>query len=423
MARLTKSFVEKLVPPSKEYELHWDEQDRGFGLRITSAGKRTYIAQGRINGKTIRITIGSHDPWTCDNARKEARDLIMSMDKGIDPRDMQKEEAILKITLREVANHYLRDRPLKERSRNEIERHVTTTFSSWQNKPLASISRDAVTARFNEMKTLGLHGNRPAPAQANQGFSVLRALFNYAIREYRKPCGSPVITDNPCDVLFKKWAQVKPRTTRIPDTKIGAVWHMLSHLKQKTTNVETLASIDLVMFLILTGARIGEASALTWDRVNLEEKWWHIPDPKNSNPVWLPLSNESCMMLSARHESKTSNFVFASWSKTGHLVDVRGIMKKVSESCGEELSAHDLRRSFTTIGIAKCKIELHKIELLTNHVPRGVTARHYLETSRLTYLMPEVQQIADFITNEARIAEAILTGQNVVQLKQPSQNK
>ena len=417
MARLTKSFIDKLTPPSTNYDLHWDEQDKGFGVRITASGKRTYVVQGRINGKSARITIGSHDPWTCDSARKEARDLLMLMDKGIDPRNLRKEEAISKISLREVANHYLRDRELKERSKKEIERHLTTTFEKWLNKPIASINREAVTNRFNEMKTRGLRGIRPAPAQANQAFAVLRSLFNYAIREYRKPDDSPILTNNPVDVLYKKWAQIKPRNRRIPDSKIGSVWHELTFIKNTIHNHETLTSIDLVMFLMLTGARIGETSSLTWDRVNLEEKWWHIPDPKNSNPVWLPLSKEACELLIARQHVNDSPFVFPSWSKSGHIIDPREIMKKVSKIAGEQLSPHDLRRTCTTIGVAICNIELHKIELLTNHVPRGVTARHYLETSDLKYLIKEVQQISDFIVNQSNIAKAIATGLNVIPLR------
>ncbi|WP_454756886.1 tyrosine-type recombinase/integrase [Cupriavidus campinensis] len=417
MARLTKSFVDKLVPPATGYALYWDEQDRGFGIRITAAGKRTYIVQGRVNGKSARITIGSHDPWTCDNARKEARDLLMSMDKGIDPRDTRKEEAAAKVTLRDVANGYLRDRPLKDSSKGEIERHVTTTFEAWLKKPVASITREAVTKRFNEIKTKGLRGDGPAPAQANQAFSILRALINYAIREYRKPDGSPVLTDNPVDVLYKKWVPLKPRTRRIPDGKVGSVWSFLQQSRDVAYNRDTLASIDLVMFLMLTGARIGEASALTWDRVNLDEGWWHIPDPKNSNPVWLPLSKEARELLTTRERAKGSPYVFTSWGKSGHLKDPRDTMKKVSEVAGTHLSPHDLRRSYTTIGVAVCGIDLHKVELLTNHVPRGVTARHYLETSHLQYLLPEVQRIADWIVEQGRIADSVATGANVVALR------
>lgn len=417
MPKLTKSLVDKLVPPSSGYELHWCSETKGFGLRCTAAGKVTYVVQGRAHAQSLRITIGPHGVFTVDQAREVAREHLRSMRMGIDPRETAKEKAAVKVTLRQVADAYLRDRPLKDSTKGEIGRHVTTTFDAWQNKPIASITREAVTKRFHEVKTKGLRGNGPAPAQANQAFSVLRALLNYAIREYRKPDGSPLITDNPVDVLYKKWAPLKPRTRRIPDKKVGAVWSFLEQSRETAYNRDTLASIDLVMFLMLTGARISEASSLTWDRVNLDEGWWHIPDPKNSNPVWLPLSKQAIELLTTRPRTKGSPYVFASWGKSGHLKDPRDTMRHVSGVAGTKVSPHDLRRTFTTIGVATCGIDLHKVELLTNHVPRGVTARHYLETSHLQYLMPEAQRIADWIDEQGRIASAVSVGKNVFQLR------
>jgi integrase len=417
MARLTKTYIDKIVPPSAGYDLHWDEQDRGFGVRVTKDGKRTYIVQGRVSGKELRLSIGPHGVFTVDQARDAAREHLRSMRMGIDPRAVARERAAESVTLREVTDAYKRDRPLKESSKSEIERHVTTTFEAWLNKPISGISRENVTKRFNQIKTKGLRGDGPAPAQANQGFAVLRALINYAIREYRKSDGTALITDNPVDVLYKKWVPLKPRTSRVPDSKVGAVWLFLQKGRQVAYNRDTLASIDLVMFLLLTGARIGEASALTWDRVDLEEGWWHIPDPKNSNPVWLPLSAQAIELLKTRQRIKGSPLVFTSWGKCGHIRDPRDTMKKVSEVAGVKITPHDLRRTFTTAGVAMCGIDLHKIELLTNHVPRGVTARHYLETSRLQYLQPEVQRIADWLDAQSKTAEAIANAENVIALR------
>lgn len=327
------------------------------------------------------------------------------MRMGIDPRTVAKERAAETVSLRGVADAYKRDRPLKESSKSAIERHVTTTFEAWLKKPIASITREAVTKRFNEIKTKGLRGNAPAPAQANQGFAVLRALFNYAIREYRKPDGSAIIADNPVEVLYKKWNPIRPRVSRIPESKAGAVWLALQQWREVAYNRDTLASIDLVIFLMLTGARIGEASALTWDRVNLDEGWWHIPDPKNSNPVWLPLSIQARALLTTRQRIHGSPFVFSSWGKCGHIRDPRDTMKNVSEVAGTKITPHDMRRTFTTTGVAQCGIDLYKIELLTNHVPRGVTARHYLETSHLQYLLPEAQKIGDWFETAGNLAE------------------
>lgn len=115
-----------------------------------------------------------------------------------------------------------------------------------------------MSARMDAAGDCATRGDGPAPAQANQSMAVLRALFNYAIREYREPDGAPVLTDNPVDVLYKKWVPLKPRTSRVPDSKVGAVWSFLTKAREQAYNRDTLASLDLVMLLLLTGLRIGD---------------------------------------------------------------------------------------------------------------------------------------------------------------------
>lgn len=426
MTRLTKRIIEDFRFPLGAVTATgkpvtqvflWDGEIKGFGVRVTVENKRTYIVQSRVHGKEVRSTVGPHGVFSVDQARDAAREILRTMRQGVDPRQARKAEAAAKITLREIADGYKMDRPLKDSSKKEIERHVTTTFKAWLNQPISSITREAVSKRFNEMKTKGLHGKAPAPSQANQGFAILRALINYANREHRKLDGSPLFAENPVEILHKKWVPLKARTTRIQNGKVGPVWNMLWAQRSASQARDVLASVDLVLFLMLTGARISEATCLTWDRVNLEECWWHLPDPKNSNPVWLPLSSEAVELLKTRERVEGSPFVFSSWGKSGHIIDPRETMRKLSVTAGENLSPHDLRRTFTTIGAASCKIDLHRVELLTNHVPKGVTARHYLETSRLDYLLPEVQQIADWIVGQGRLAAAMETGDNVVQLR------
>lgn len=414
MAKLTKTYIDKVQAPATGYEIHWDDALKGYGLRVTAAGKRVFVAQGRVRGKAVCFTIGPYGQLTEYEGREKARRILQDMREGIDPRDVKKADEAAKVTLRQVADAYMgRPGKLKDSSKTEIERHVTTTFKAWEQKPIAAITEDDCRKRYREIVTKGTTGKGPAPAQANQAFSVLRALINYAGRQYKKHDGTPLILHNPVGALKDDWIELQPRTSDIDEKKVGAVWHMLTQARANAYNRDTWSSIDLVMFLMLTGARIGEASALTWDRINLDEGWWHLPDPKNRNPVWLPLSTQAVQLLTTRQRVEGSPFVFSSWGKAGHIKDPRDTMKKVSEVAGTKITPHDLRRTFTTFGVANCGVDLHKIELLTNHVPRGVTAKHYLETSHLQYLKPEVQRIADWIGQQAAKAN----GANVVPLR------
>jgi integrase len=297
MAKLTKTFIDKVATPATGYKLHWDDSLKGYGLRITAAGKREFVAQGRVMGKAVCMTIGPYGEFTEYEAREKARKILQAMRDGEDPRDAKKQDEAAKKTLRQVADEYL-NRPgkLKDSSKSEIERHVATTFEAWQHKPVTAITEDDCRKRYNELMTKGLWGKAPAPGQANQAFSVLRALINFASRRFKKSDGTPLITNNPVSALKDDWVELKPRTTDIDEKKVGAVWHMLTEAREVAYNRDTLASIDLIMFLLLTGARIGEASALTWYRVNLEESWWHIPDPP------FP-PNEWCRLVRSRHQS------------------------------------------------------------------------------------------------------------------------
>lgn len=415
MAKLTKSYIDKLKPPTTGYALHWDEQDRGFALRITATGKQTFIVQGRVNGKELRITIGPFGVFTVDQARDAAREFLRSMRLGTDPRDTKREAQAAKVTLRDVANEYMsRPGKLKDSSKEQIERHVVTTFSAFEHRPILDITEDYCRRRYREILTRGLHGDRESgsPGQANQGFAILRALINFAMRRYKRTDGSPLITHNPVSALRDDWVTLKERDTYIPVAKIGAVWNMLTTSRDQAYTREALSGLDLAMFLLLTGARLGEATELTWDRVNLDEGWFHLPDPKNRNPIWIPLSTQVVQLLEERPHVKNNSHVFPSWSKSGHIHDPRDLWKKISAIAGVAVSAHDLRRSFTTYGVAECKIDLYKIELLTSHKPRSVTMRHYLETKRLQYLQPETQQISDWVEQKALVA----AGGNVVDL-------
>ena len=99
------------------------------------------------------------------------------------------------------------------------------------------------------------------------------------------------------------------RTRHIDRRDIGTFWHFLTTSRQKPAfSADTMAGLDLVMFLLMTGARRNERAMLTWDRVNLDDtdpanNWFHLPDPKNKNPVWLPLSSQCVAVLKARQKA------------------------------------------------------------------------------------------------------------------------
>jgi integrase len=239
--------------------------------------------------------------------------------------------------------------------------------------------------------------------------------LNYARATYR-PDDVPILLENPVQVLSdaKLWHNIQPKNRRIPTDKVGMVWNMLRKFSDDqlaTPNFRALS--DVLAFALVTGGRWGEVSTLTWDRVDLKDNNWYLPDPKNRNSVTFPLSKQAKEIINQR--PKINEFVFANKkSKTGHVVDQRPVMTRLSAECDTSISAHDLRRTFRAIA-GECGIEFWKTKLLMNHKLSGdITISAYTETSDLRYLAHEAQEIGAWIERQAAIAAS----EKVVQLTQ-----
>ena len=96
VARISKRTVDVVqCPPGKRNICLWDAAVKGFGLVVTSNGARTYVVQYRLGGRdtrTRRYTIGRHgSPWTPEQARQRALDVLQLVRTGVDPIDSERD--------------------------------------------------------------------------------------------------------------------------------------------------------------------------------------------------------------------------------------------------------------------------------------------------------------------------------------------
>ena len=87
MPKLTKRIVDEAGPePGKSQTLIWDSEFRGFGLRISAKGRKTFVLQYRTaEGREHRMTVGTYGAMTVAEARSKAGVLRGEVEQGGNP--------------------------------------------------------------------------------------------------------------------------------------------------------------------------------------------------------------------------------------------------------------------------------------------------------------------------------------------------
>jgi hypothetical protein len=72
-------------PPKEGFRIEWDNELRGFGVRITAAGVASFILYYRVGKTQRKYTIGRCNEMPAAVARKKAEGLRAQINDGRDP--------------------------------------------------------------------------------------------------------------------------------------------------------------------------------------------------------------------------------------------------------------------------------------------------------------------------------------------------
>ncbi len=325
MVKITKRVVEAADAREKDY-LIWDDQLPGFGLRVFSSGKRSYVIQYRTRGRSRRYTIGLHGAWAPETARREARVQLGRVAGGDDPVE-DRELDHKAITVKELCTRYLADLRGK-----------------------AVVRGGAGTAT----RTVGLLGG----------------ILTYAVE-------AGIIESNPAHGIRKPKDNVRKR--RLSEAEYRILGRMLRDAaeQEKYTTI-----VDIVRQLALTGCRRSEMIGLKWTEADTEASCLRLEDSKEGEsirPIGLPVVE----YLERRRTDSLGTYVFAGQGEDNAFGSFPNHWKQLFEDSPlSDVTPHVLRHSFASISNDLGFTEV-TIAALVGHAKGSVTSKyiHTLDTA------------------------------------------
>jgi integrase len=232
--------------------------------------------------------------------------------------------------------------------------------------------------------------------------------MNFCAGYYEDAEGGPLIKFNPVKRLSetKAWFRVPRKQTVIKEYELPVWFRTVTELKNETVR-------DYLLFLLFTGSRKEEGLTLEVEQVDLKSRDYTMLDPKNRQPLTLPLPKYLFSVISKRIKNlKGAKYVFPGIGDTGHLVEPKRQVARVINESGVSFTLHDLRRHYITLADS-LDLSSFCIKRLVNHsIGSDVTSGYVV--SDVERLRGPMQKIEDKILQLAKAKEP----GKVVKLKQ-----
>ena len=375
--KLTNKKIDQLIPDTKSY-IVWDNEIRGFGVRVNLNSKKTFILKYRIGqGRSARVrkpVIGTYGVMKVDEARKIARKWLLEASEGNDPKEVDKTSILLK----DFCNVYLQQHAnIKKKLSSVIEDkrlmrlHIIPNFG---NICLKEITRSMITKHHQSMYQ--------TPHGANRFLSLMSKMMNLAERWEYRPLNS-----NPCRHIERY--KEEGRQIYLSMEQIEKIGHVIKQMEQ-TESIFVLSAIKLLLF---TGRRTGEILTLKWDYIDFENSKMNLPDTKTGAKSFFFSPTVKQILLNLPNKE---GFVFKSVLKDKRVTTVRHIWKKICKLAKiENVRVHDLRHTYASLAVQN-GYSLPIISKMLGHADIKTTQRYaHLHDDPVNQAVEKIDQQLD----------------------------
>lgn len=309
--RLSDLASRALPLPERGQKMHWDDTLKGFGVRVSQGGTRTFVL---MHGRSRQLTtLGRVGVISLADARAEARRLLAE-------RALGKTRQLSHTSFEQAVAKFLETHTAKESTKNEYRQLYQRYFlPKLRHESLERIQTSDLTRILDKLAD--------RPAQASHAYAAISVLLNWAK-------GRRLIQQSPLEGLAKP-KQGGSRERVLTDTEIASIF--------RVENPPTIGRI--IQLILLTGQRPGQIGALRADYITGDLISWPASAMKNgrshqivfgpmAGAIFAALPSEG-FLFPTRKGTPYSN-----WSNGKNLFD---------SQCGvKDYTCHDCRRTWAT---------------------------------------------------------------------------
>jgi integrase len=398
--KLTKRTIDAARPDGTDRVL-WDDDLRGFGLRIKPSGLKSYMIQFRNRqGQSRRLTVGQSGRLTPDEARREARRLLSDVERGLDPVERRAQERHA-ITVSDLCSEYLanaeagliigrRGLPKKastlEIDRGRIARHIVPLLGKKPLKDLTSADIKRFLDAVSTGKTAALVKTRPrglarvtgGSTAAVRSVGLLGGMLTYAREMGYVEQNAARGVRKPAD---------KRRSFRLAPEEYRSLGRALETAEGNGEHWQGTSAIRLIA---LTGCRRSEILNLKWSEVDFKGCCLRLGDTKTRASL-RPLP-EPAHAIMARLK-RDGDYVFPAVNRADRSY-ASVFPKAWRRIVSTNYSPHGLRHAYASAAHELGLGEL-TIKALLGHARIGVTSGYVATVD--SFLLASAENVAGYI--------------------------
>ncbi|WP_312228679.1 tyrosine-type recombinase/integrase [Pseudescherichia sp.] len=368
---LTKSVIaesyDRAIHEGRAVEVS-DAKLTGLKVIVSPSGSGKFIVRKSICGENIYVPVGKYPELSVAEAREIASEIITDLkDKG--KKHGKDYPNIKKMDFKNLLKKYVENVLNKG-----VKRSARTDLSKIHKYLLPCLGDKKITNMTEADIVVYLHDLDLKAATRNRHLALIKAVFTWAIR-------MGYVSRSPA-FYIKALPEVTSDRRAMDDTQLQRWMEVCERWRNGEPDNEALA---LMMFLALTGLRLGETRHLRLEDVDWNRKVITLRHTKNGKLRRVPVCDKAFILLTEQHQHLgDKGWVFPGKGTNNPVSEPRRLQKRICEAAGlPPFTIHEMRHTFAT-KLIESGADIHTVKDLLGHSTIKVTEL-YLHASPARY--------------------------------------